>query len=463
MTEIVAPFQQFFGADGVPLANGMVYIGAANLDAESNPISVFWDDALTIPAAQPIRTLNGYPINNGSPARLYIAQTSFSLTVRNAQGRLIFSVQSISALLPTGSIPVSATAPGGPTTGMLWLDNDTPSATIWTLKQYDGADWIELGRLDTINNIFIPSEGVIAWADVPSAATVDLGAQASRHLRITGTTAITSFGTISSGTRKELRFAGALTLTHNATSLILPSGANITTAAGDTATVISLGSGNWVVVDYQRASGQALVNPAVLPGAITGSGLTMATGRLLGRVTAATGAIEEIQLGNAAAALSLGINRGTEQATTSGTAIDFTGIPAGVRRITVMFDGVSFNASDGASIQLGDSGGIETTGYSGNAGIVAGVSSGTIGTLSSTAVVIYSGTAAADNCSGVIQIVNQSGNKWLITGQTARNGTPQIYNVIASKTLSDVLDRIRFKVDGASSFDAGAINIMWEF
>jgi hypothetical protein len=101
-------------------------------------------------------------------------------------------------------------------------------------------------------NVFTPADGNIAWADVASAATTNLSATSS-NVRITGTTTITSFGTADSGLMRNLRFAAALTLTHNASSLILPGGANITTAAGDTAVAISLGSGNWVVVDYQPA------------------------------------------------------------------------------------------------------------------------------------------------------------------------------------------------------------------
>lgn len=379
------------------------------------------------------------------------------LVLDNGSGAA-FRADANNALAALGSSMKGPNAPPAPLAGLMWLDDDTPSASLWTLKIYDGADWIEIGRLNVTTNVFTVAEGSFAPVDIASAATTDIGAAASPNVRITGTTGITSLGTVAAGTRRFVSFAGALTLTHNASSLILPGAANITTAAGDNMVARSLGSGNWVIESYTRAA--AL--PA-LQGLITGSGLTVATARVLGRVTAATGALEAIPLGNAAAALSLGINRGTEQATTSGTAIDFTGIPAGVRRITVMFDNVSFNGSDSASIQLGDSGGIETTGYAGNTGIVAGASAGVITSLTSAAGIIYPGTAAADNCSGVIQIVNQSANKWLITGQTARNGTAQIYNTIASKTLSDVLDRIRFKVDGASSFDAGAINIMWEF
>jgi hypothetical protein len=362
------------------------------------------------------------------------------------------------ALAAIGSMMKGPNAPPAPVSGMLWLDDDTPSTTVWTVRQYDGAEWIEWGRLDITNNVFIPSEGVIAWADVASAATVDLGAQASRSLRLTGTTAISSFGTAASGLRRRLRIATGLTITHNPSNIICPGAANLLLLAGDVLDVESLGGGVWVVVDLQPAAGY------VGAGLITGSGLTTETAGLLGRIAAGTGAIQRIPLGNTAAAISLGISRGTEQSTTSGVQIDFTSIPAGVRRVTVMFDGVSFTGSDSASIQLGDSGGIETTGYVGQIGIAAGVSAGSNLAPTGAAQVIYNGTGAADNCSGVIDIVNQSGNKWVISGKITRNGTvPQIYVMEAAKTLSDVLDRIRFKVDGASSFDAGDINIMWEF
>lgn len=133
-----------------------------------------------------------------------------------------------------------------------------------------------------------------------SATTTDIGAQNSLFVEITGTTTITGFGTTYNGPR-FLRFTGILILTHNATTLNLPSAANITTAAGDTAIAVPNSTPNgWNVVHFQRASGAAL--SGVVLGAATSSGLTMATSRLLGRTTASTGAIEEI---SAAASLSL--------------------------------------------------------------------------------------------------------------------------------------------------------------
>lgn len=84
-----------------------------------------------------------------------------------------------------------------------------------------------------------------------SAGTTDLGSVPGRYVNITGTTTITAFGTIKAGTVKYVKFAGALTLTHNASSLILPGSANITTVAGDTAIFASEGSGNWRCLVYQ--------------------------------------------------------------------------------------------------------------------------------------------------------------------------------------------------------------------
>lgn len=95
-------------------------------------------------------------------------------------------------------------------------------------------------------------------SNIASASTTDLGAVEGLSHTITGTTAITSFGTVSAGIWKVVHFAGTLTLTHNATSLILPGAANITTAAGDVGIFQSEGSGNWRCWTYSRATGTAI-------------------------------------------------------------------------------------------------------------------------------------------------------------------------------------------------------------
>ena len=96
-------------------------------------------------------------------------------------------------------------------------------------------------------------------ANIASASTVDLSTATGNAVTITGTTTITSFGTVQSGAVYALTFSGVLTLTHNGTSLILPTGGNITTQAGDVMIVQSLGSGNWKCIGYTRADGTPLV------------------------------------------------------------------------------------------------------------------------------------------------------------------------------------------------------------
>lgn len=114
------------------------------------------------------------------------------------------------------------------------------------------------------------------FTSLASASTADLSTVATVGVNITGTTTITSFGTGANLLRIG-KFAAALTLTHNATTLILPSAANITTAAGDTFVALSDGSGNWTVVSYTKADGTAVVGGS---GASAGTGLVSAGGSL---------------------------------------------------------------------------------------------------------------------------------------------------------------------------------------
>lgn len=102
----------------------------------------------------------------------------------------------------------------------------------------------------------------VAYQTIASAATTNIGALTSQNVNISGTATITAFDTVAAGITRKCVATGAFTLTHNATSLICPSAANIVCAAGDTFEAISLGSGNWKIFDFQRANGTALVRSA---------------------------------------------------------------------------------------------------------------------------------------------------------------------------------------------------------
>lgn len=117
---------------------------------------------------------------------------------------------------------------------------------------------------------------------IASSGTVNIGAAAANTINVTGTLNISAFDSIAASATRRLIFGGILTLTHNATSLILPTGSNITTAAGDVAEFVSLGSGNWRCVSYMRASGAAVAGAggtlSQIVNAQTGTTYTYLTG-----------------------------------------------------------------------------------------------------------------------------------------------------------------------------------------
>ena len=154
---------------------------------------------------------------------------------------------------------------------------------------------------------------------------------------------------------------------------------------------------------------------------------------------------------------------GTGQNAT-GTSIDFTSIPSWVKRITVMFKGVSTSgASTPWLIQLGDSGGVEITGYLATSSriVVAAVS-----TLASTAgFPITVDNTAANICHGsmTITLLDLSTNSWVASGVFANSAGTEGATVAGSKSLSATLDRVRITTtNGTDTFDAGSINIMYE-
>ena len=93
MTAILveSPFPVFTGLDGLPLNNGRIWVGAANYDPVANPIVVYWDEALTIPASQPVATSGGYAIRNGTPGKLFANAPGVSITVRDERGVTVFT------------------------------------------------------------------------------------------------------------------------------------------------------------------------------------------------------------------------------------------------------------------------------------------------------------------------------------------------------------------------------------
>lgn len=376
--------------------------------------------------------------------------------------------------------------------------------------------------------------GVQRWAkgaDVASASALTLGTDGN-YFDITGTTTITSIGSLGVGTWVKLHFDGALTLTHHATDLVLAGGANITTAAGDEIEFAEYASGDWRMVGGVKADGTAWVggganvavagtfalsgdispaqitadqndyNPTGLSSASTLRLTSDASRNVTGLQGGADGRVlvlhnvgsnnivlkdesasstagnrfalsADITLGVDQAAVlqydatssrwrvmaaqssgSATITLGTPQATTSGTSIDFTSIPSGTKMIIVNLNGVSTSGTSIALVQLGDSGGVENTGYSGS----------TANALYTDGARLYTTWAASTIAHGTITIVliNSSTKTWAITGVLGYSNAG-LSNILGyTKSLSADLDRIRLTtVGGTDTFDAGEINILY--
>ena len=159
-----------------------------------------------------------------------------------------------------------------------------------------------------------------------------------------------------------------------------------------------------------------------------------------------------------------GIQSATAQNSTSGTSIDFTSIPSWVKRITVMFNGVSTNGTSSKQVQIG-SGSIITTGYTGSTSSIANNGTPTLaaytsGFLIDNYAVYYPATADVD---GQLVLTLITGNTWVASGVLSNYVFPAQSYVAGKLVLSGSLDRVRITtVNGTDTFDAGSINILYE-
>lgn len=126
---VQVPYPVFYDRDGDPLDNGNIYIGVANLDPVANPIQVYYDEALTIPASQPLKTSNGYVYRNGTPAQLYVNGVNFSIMTKDANGALIYSFPDGTGISPNAS-------------GVSFTGFKGQIGSVADLADADGSDWI---------------------------------------------------------------------------------------------------------------------------------------------------------------------------------------------------------------------------------------------------------------------------------------------------------------------------------
>ena len=228
----------------------------------------------------------------------YLANDSFPATVVESDfDRLTMQVQQVLSLTQSGPVLPITFTPGTdtqpiiplPVAGKVLVGNS--GATGWDntaiadlslasipvaltspasgdLLRYNGSNWINTTTLNgaytvaslTVSGLQAMSGAAINMAkgaDIASATTTDIGAATGNYLDVTGNATITGLGTVQAGTRRTVRFTGTPTLTHNATSLIMPGGVNYVATANSVGDFVSLGSGNWRCTDWTWADGRS--------------------------------------------------------------------------------------------------------------------------------------------------------------------------------------------------------------
>lgn len=186
---------------------------------------------------------------------------------------------------------------------------------------------------------------------------------------------------------------------------------------------------------------------------------TAPTGDVVG--TTDTQTLTNKTLGSGLTMSASAITSGTAQNTTSGTNIDFTSIPSWVKRITLMFDGVSSNGTSPYQVQIG-AGAIVTSGYVGK-NLETTTSSGTGATTYSSGYIVARTVSASMTIYGELRLNLVSGNKWLASGVALSTTTDNQFYFSGVLNLGGTLDRLRVTtVNGTDTFDAGSVNILYE-
>lgn len=237
-----------------------------------------------------------------------------------------------------------------------------------------------------------------------------------------------------------------------------PTWSTLGTMAAQNSTTVAITGGTITgITDLTVADGGTGASSITANSVILGNGTSALSGNLVAPSTSGN-----ILTSNGTTWTSVALNKltlDTAKASTSGTSIDFTSIPSWVKRITVMFSGVSTNGASAPIVQLGTASSFETSNYFGSAGF-----GGTSVNLSSGFLITSTtGDALAAYGSMEINLLDLATNTYSCSSTVGVTGNEIVYSCGGGKALSGTLTRVRITtVNGTDTFDAGLINIMYE-
>lgn len=397
------PKMQFVDAAGVPLSGGKVYTYTAGT---TTPLATYTDSTGATPNANPVI------LDSRGEASIWLGSANYKFKLTNSADVEVWTVDYISA--PTSGVsPVLS--------GNVVIDSDTPGPALKITQTGTGPVLRVQDSADPDATPFI----------VDNAGNVGVGtATPTAQLEATGAVKL-----------------GSLTLTSS--PLPISSGGTSATTASTARASLGLAIGT-DVIGYVApgTSGNVLVSD--------GTNWTSALRSVPAIVAADSG--KSLVNNGSVSSWGSSVIAATAQASTSGTTIDFTSIPSWVRRITVIFNGVSLSGNDDLLVQIG-SGSFTTSGYTSVSNQTD--NGGATTSASSTSGFAIRSSNSAYTTTGSMILTLITGNTW-VSNHTVLSTTSRSSCGGGALALSGSLDRVRITPTGSNTFDAGTINILYE-
>jgi hypothetical protein len=490
MIEVRSPANQFFDTDGTPLDNGYIYVGISGANPETSAQTVYWDKAGTIPAAQPIRTLNGYPARDGAVSKFYTSTKNYSITIKDKRGILVLSSLNTDSGIFDEIEQITGAAGIGYDNSVSELVGDNVQEAIDELKSItDAQDVVINSSLYGFNlfpnSAFLLNSKTYASGDpttAPNEETLD-------NIYVITTGEFITYGVATFGN-----------------FIIAPAGGAVVTIDGASITGGQYackweGSGTILVngVFYEKTSPFTLTANLDAVITLTGqfSNFQFTRPNMLGLyeydnqeeaqkglwrdgagwfplpsgTTAERAGIEKAGYARVNSTLDqLEFHNGTDivttreyqaarTATTSGTSFDFNDIPAWATSLTLSLNGVSLSSTGSLLIQLGGATNFVTTGYSSTS---LRISTGATAASTDTTGFVLSLGVAANAWTGIVNIKKfTGGTRTFVSSHTGITSSSVCSYGGGKVDMTEELTRIRVTRVGSDTFDAGEIVLHW--
>jgi hypothetical protein len=491
MIEVRSPVNQFFDVDGTPLDAGYIYIGVSGANPETSPQVVYWDKEGTIPAAQPLRTLNGYPSREGAVAKFYTATKNYSITIKDKRGILVMSTLDSDSGIFDELAATTGAASIGYDNAVSELVGDTVQEAIDELKVItDAQDVIINSSLYGFNlfpnSAFTSNSKGYASGDpttTPNEETLDnlyvinTGEYVTFSAATFGNTIIApangAYATIEGGSitggQYACKWEGSGTIRVN--GVFYEKSSPFTLTATNDATVTLTGQFSNFQFTRPNMLGlyeydEKIENDKALWKGGTGASI-VASGTTAQRPgdSAPTGADRlnsttgQREWFNGTDWETAKIAQGHRQSVVGMTTIDIADIPAYVNDIEIWFDSASLSGTDHFLVQLGDSGGFITTGYVSNS--IHTSTSASAGTSSTAGFLVYAASAGASITARLHIKKWRSGTRLFTSTHAGRaNTTTQVVGG-GSITMTNEVTQIRITRTGTNTGDAGEVAVFW--